>query len=176
MRYTTLIDISDNPVIYKNVNARLVYLHLVLVSGYHNDDRDLCALSIRNLAYAVGISVSATRHALHQLEQYKLITRQANMWLVKKFLLEEKISPRAKTKKQEEVRAEMTRNEQQTAQEREERRQREKLLESGKTQFMLYYEQKIQEAAAGDPDAQRIVDKRRAQYEQQCAEIKNQQK
>lgn len=159
------------PVIYKNVNARLVYLHLVLVSGYHNDDRDLCALSIRNLAYAVGISVSATRHALHQLEQYKLISRQANMWLVKKFLLEEKISPRAKTKKQEEVRAEIARNEQQTAQEREERRQREKLLESGKTQFMLYYEQKLKEAASGDPDAQRIVDKRRAQYEQQCAEI-----
>lgn len=176
MRYTTLIDISEMSVIYKNVNARLVYLHLVLVSGYHNDDRDLCALSIRNLAYAVGISVSATRHALRQLEQYKLISRQANMWLVKKFLLEEKISPRAKTKKQEEVRAEIARNEQQTAQEREERREREKLLESGKTQFMLYYEQKLQEAAAGDPDAQRIVDKRRAQYEQQCAEIKNQQK
>ena len=69
MRYTTVIDISDYRHIYKSANCRLVYLHLVLKAGYHDDDRDIVDVSIRNLAMRVGISVSATRHALRMLEK-----------------------------------------------------------------------------------------------------------
>lgn len=76
MRYTTLIDISEYPQLYRSSSVRLVYLHLVLKSGFHDDDRDLCAVSIRRLANDCGLTVAATRHALGLLEKAAMITRQ----------------------------------------------------------------------------------------------------
>lgn len=98
MRYTTIIDITEVPGIYRNKNARLVYLHLVLRSGYHDSDRDLIDISIRNLAMAVGLSVSATRHALACLKRDKLISRDGNSWRILKWVVAELPTPRRQKK------------------------------------------------------------------------------
>ena len=101
MRYTTLIDISELP-IYRNVNCRLVYLHLTLKAGYHDSDRDIVLTSIRRLAADVGITDAACRHAISQLEQAQLLTRTGGVWMVKKWLLQmEPITTRATTKRQQ---------------------------------------------------------------------------
>lgn len=94
MRYTTVIDITEFPQIYRNLNARLVYIHMALKAGYHDDDRDICRLSIRNLSADVGITVSATRNALLQLEKSGLISKGSDCWIVKKWVLQESPTPR----------------------------------------------------------------------------------
>lgn len=94
MRYTTVIDISEIPAIYRNSNARLVYLHLALRSGYHDDDRDLVTISIRRLAVDVGLTVSATRHALGQLTAAHLLEKREQSWYVKKWIIQEIPTPR----------------------------------------------------------------------------------
>lgn len=99
MRYTTLIDISEFPAIYRNPNARLVYLHLALKSGYHDDDRDQIRVSFRGLSVAVGLSVSATRHALQQLTAAGLISKQGDVWSVKKWIIETPPTPRPRKAK-----------------------------------------------------------------------------
>lgn len=100
MRYTTVIDISEISEIYKNPTARLLYLHMSLKAGYHDADRDLVRLSIRRLSADVGVTVSATRHALHQLERVGLLTREGELWRVKKWVEEQQITTRAKTKRE----------------------------------------------------------------------------
>lgn len=100
MRYTTIIDISEEGMIYKNVNCRLVYLHLVLKSGYHDDDRDMISISIRTLAARVGISVGATRHALEQLQKAQLLARNGDKWQVKKWTIVTPPTPRKQPKNQ----------------------------------------------------------------------------
>lgn len=99
MRYTTVIDISELP-IYKNPNARLIYLHLALKSGWHDDDRDQIKTSIRRIAMEAGLTVSATRHALAQLERDKLLTRTGDTWIVKKWIIQEIPTPRTQQKAQ----------------------------------------------------------------------------
>lgn len=94
MRYTTILDLRDWPLIYRNQNARLLYMHLVLISGYHDYNRDFANISIRRLADDVGLSVSATRHALGLLDRAKIIQRHGTGWLVRKYLKEQPISKR----------------------------------------------------------------------------------
>lgn len=96
MRYTTIIDLRDWPNIYKNQNTRLIYLHLVLASGYQDYNRDLAAISLRRLAEDCGITFAATRHALGLLEQAKLIKRTEKGIFVAKWLKEKAITPRQK--------------------------------------------------------------------------------
>lgn len=96
MRYTTLIDITELPSVYRNINARLVYLHLALKSGYHDNDRDQCNISIRQLAISAGLTVSATRHALHVLMAANLLTKVGGVWVVKKWLVEDPPTPRTR--------------------------------------------------------------------------------
>lgn len=97
MRYTTVIDITDFPQIYRNIHARLVYIHMALKAGYHDDDRDVCRLSIRSLAADVGITVSAARNALLQLEKSGLISRGSDWWIVKKWVAMDAPSPRTQS-------------------------------------------------------------------------------
>lgn len=100
MRYTSVIDITEITDVYKNATARLIYLHMSLKAGYHDVDRDLVKLSIRRLSADVGVTVSATRHALHQLERAGLLTREGELWRVKKWVEEQQITTRAKTKRE----------------------------------------------------------------------------
>lgn len=169
MRYTTIIDITEQPAVYRNINCRLLYLHLALRSGYHDADRDMIDISIRRLAMETGLTVSATRHALRVLETAQLLSKVGPLWHVKKWLLEDQISPRAKKQKQQadDIRATAARQERE---EQERRRQQEidnrRILEqTGKTEFMVYYEDLMKRAEAGDVDAARLVQQRRSIYE-----------
>lgn len=175
MRYTTVIDISENRALYLNHNARLLYLHMALKAGYHDDDRDQLAMSIRGLAIATGISISATRHALKQLQQAKLCTRNGQIWTVTKWVAEGEISKRAKTKKQQrEQQQAQERVREQSARDEEAKRDYQKRTEfeqQGKTSFMVYYEAKMQQAQQGDVEAAQIVEKNKKVYEQHRAAI-----
>lgn len=165
MRYTTIIDISELPKLYANVNVRLLYLHMCLKAGYHDTDRDLVCGSIRGLASAAGLTIAATRHALKKLETAGLIARTGTMYYVRKWLPEQSITARPRTAKQQQ------RIEQQAAAElkasernREleiERAKREQLKQQGKTTFMAWYEDKMRRAEAGDADAAAAVNNKR---------------
>lgn len=96
MRYTTIIDITEQPEIYRNPAARLLYLHLVLKSGYHDDDRDTIGTSIRRISADSGISVSAARHALRLLETAGLVSRKGPRWQVVKWVMTKEITARPK--------------------------------------------------------------------------------
>ena len=107
MRYTTVIDISENPLLYRNKTAVLTYVHLCLKAGYHDNDRDIVNISIRNLARDTGVTVSACRHALKVLHGAGLLERSGQSWHVKKWVEEQTITTRAKTKRdmQEQIQA-----------------------------------------------------------------------
>ena len=100
MRYTTVIDISEMPEVYRNATARLVYLHLALKAGYHDNDRDRATVSIRRLAMDVDVTVSAARHAIRQLERAGLLKREGSALIVKKWVEEQTITTRARTKRE----------------------------------------------------------------------------
>lgn len=178
MRYTTIIDISDIPTVYRNINTRLVYLHMVLRSGWHDVDRDLVEVSIRQLSYQLGMTVSTVRHSLLILERVGLIKRQGSMWWVKKWIVEETPTPRARTAKQQKTLESVAeRKSADEAREREmevQRIQRENLRLQGKTSFMVYYENLEKRAAAGDIEAQEAIKRHRKAYEDQVEQIKRQ--
>ena len=96
MRYTTVIDIREDPVIYRNHNCRILYLHLCLVAGYHDHNRDKVFVSLRNLAADAGITFSACRHAIRILEKRNIIARKNGVIYVRKWLEENKPTARAK--------------------------------------------------------------------------------
>lgn len=97
MRYTTVIDITEIPLIRRSKNAQLLYLYMALKAGWHDDDRDCLDASIRSLAKDAGLTVSATRHALGQLVKAKLITRDGLRWRVTKWTCLAPPTPRQKT-------------------------------------------------------------------------------
>lgn len=167
MRYTTLIDISELPTVYRNINARLLYLHMALRAGYHDDDRDVLETSIRILSAQTGLTISAVRHALHVLEGVQLIRKEGPAWIVKKWLPMQTTSPRPKvTQKQlDAAQDEAKIRARQERKEELERLRREEIKATGKTEFMLYYEGLQEKAQAGDPEAIKLVARYRATYE-----------
>lgn len=175
MRYTTIIDIREYPGLYKNAATRLVYLHLVLASGYHDHDRDLVNTSLRRIARDAGVTIGAARHALEILTKYQLLKKEGPLYKVRKFLVEAPITPRAKSQKAlkaAEIRA-------QEAVERDLRQQerarqdaeRKALRNQGKTSFMLWYEEEMLKAAQGDPAAIDNVRTNEATYKMHAAEV-----
>lgn len=97
MRYTTVIDISEMPDVYRNENTRLLYLHLALKAGWHDEDRDKAKISIRNLAADCGLTLSATRHAIAVLTKHDLLARDEDgTWKVRKWHLDKPPAPRPK--------------------------------------------------------------------------------
>lgn len=179
MRYTTVIDLRDMPEVYRNHNCRLLYLHLALMAGYHDNDRDLVRISIRRLADDCGLTVSATRHAINVLVAAKLLRVKNSVYRVRKYVEEQPITTRAKTAKEQKARQQRAQERQDTAireQEREaDRATAASYYDAGKTPFMAYYESKLAAAAQGDLDAARIVKEKRAQYLEHCAALKTQQ-
>lgn len=169
MRYTTIIDISEFPALYRNVNLRLLYFHLCLKAGYHDHDRDICDISIRQLANDVGLTLSATRHALHVLKTSSLISYEGTTIKVKKWISEAPISKRKNTKKtelQETQKMEHDRLQAQLEKEILERSEhKKKLSQMGKTDFMIYYESLMVRAENGDAEALRLLSRHRQTYE-----------
>lgn len=84
-RYTTILDIRGTKA-YNSPSTRLLYLHLVLTAGYHQDDQDQVTASIRTLARECGMTISATRHAIQVLTELGLLQRQEGKWIVLKFV------------------------------------------------------------------------------------------
>lgn len=168
MRYTTIIDISQSEV-YKNVNARLVYLHLCLKAGYHDEDRDLIVVSIRNLAIQVGLSLSATRFAVGQLEKRHLLTHSGSVWRVKKWVDDQSITNRKKAalqaKNEAAGHAAAEARRAQAEKQDEESARLDEIKNSGKTPFEQYYEAMLINAGQGDMHAAEVVEKRKAMYE-----------
>lgn len=99
MRYTTIIDLREWPHAYKSVGVRLLYLHFCLVSGYHAEDRDKCLHSYRQLAQDTGLTLSAVRHAVKQLDKLGLLKREGDKWVVTKFILPKEIPSRPRPTK-----------------------------------------------------------------------------
>lgn len=98
MRYTTVIDISDMPEVYRNQAARLLYIHMALCAGYHDDDRDLVRQSLRVMAVRAGLTLSAVRHALGLLQRAGLVSREGEAWRVKKWFVDTPPTPRRQPK------------------------------------------------------------------------------
>ena len=99
MRYTTIIDLREWPQAYKSVGVRLLYLHFCLVAGYHAEDRDKCLHSFRQLAHDTGMTLSAARHAVKQLEKLGLLKREGEKWVVTKFVMPKEIPSRPRSTK-----------------------------------------------------------------------------
>lgn len=104
MRYTTIIDLREYPDLYRNLNVRLVYVHLVLGAGYHDEDRDQVTTSIRRLAYDCKITLSAARNALVQLQKAGLLRAEDGKYIVTKWTPQKPITARAKTQDEQERR------------------------------------------------------------------------
>lgn len=175
MRYTTIIDITEIPAVYRCQSARILYIHMALRAGYHDNDRDLLDVSLRRLADGSGLSISAVRHGLQILERAGLIKKSGSVYAVRKWIAQSAVTPRALTKKQERAvaQAEQMRREreQRAAEEEAERRAREEAWTDDKTPFMRYYESLMEKAAAGDEEAARGVERHREMYEMHKQEM-----
>lgn len=178
MRYTTIIDITEFPALYRNLATRLVYLHLCLRSGYHDYDRDISSLSIRRLAFETGLTIGAVRNALEQLAKFQMIVRQGQLTKVRKFILEQPISKRAQTKKQaadQKAREQRRAEERQAAAARDERQKNVDVwFEKGKTPFMVYYEEQLAKAQEGDQEAATFCAQQEHIYKMHQQSIQNQ--
>lgn len=96
MRYTTIIDVSEFPDVYRNRNATLLYLHCCLKAGWHDADRDTLRFSFRSIAATLGMTLSAARHAVSVLTAAGLLARDEDCWRVKKWHMDALPSPRKK--------------------------------------------------------------------------------
>lgn len=93
-----MIDISDMPEVYRNQAARLLYIHMALCAGYHDDDRDLVRQSLRVMAARAGLTLSAVRHAIGLLQRAGLVSREGEAWRVKKWFVDTPPTPRRQPK------------------------------------------------------------------------------
>lgn len=93
-----MIDISDMPEVYRNQAARLLYIHMALCAGYHDDDRDLVRQSLRVMAVRAGLTLSAVRHALGLLQRAGLVSREGEAWRVRKWFVDTPPTPRRQPK------------------------------------------------------------------------------
>ena len=169
MRYTTIIDLTEMPSLYRSESCRLVYLHLVLKSGYHDSDRDLCGISLRRLSQETGLTLAAVRCALSRLAHAQMIARQGTLWYVRKFVMEQPITSRAKSAKQakriEAMAVQEQEHEQRVQRLQIEEQKRLNLMNQGKTSLMVWYEQQLERAAAGDKEAADYCARNKATYE-----------
>lgn len=129
------------------------------------------------MAADAGLTLSAVRHALHILEQAQLVSKVGGVWQVKKYIQMAAPTPRPKTKRQQ-AEKDISQEREQANQERErqaeiERHRREQQHAAGTNDFLIYYEQKMREAANGDIDAQRAVDRHRAYYQKLKSQFKS---
>lgn len=164
MRYTTVIDISEIPEIYRNKNVSRLYFHLCLKAGYHDDDRDVIRLSVRGMTYGTGLSLSATRNAISQLMKHGLLEKTKDGMKVKKFLVEMPVSKRARTRKEIDPGK--------AVQKALEEESHSRLKAGEKTSWMQLYEYKMRQAKAGDKAAQQFVRDHAQQYKEQSEMIK----
>lgn len=177
MRYTTCIDITEFPNVYNNVHARMLYFHLCLKSGYHDDDRDMLHMSLRRLADDVGMTLSALRHALKVLHACRLISVTRSTITVKKWVDEKPITKRKKLNQAQTAKVSATVALQTQKILDEQRRQdaekRAELERKGLSSFIVYYENRIKQYHEGDVDALASLKRNRDMYLSECERMKH---
>lgn len=103
------------------------------------------------------LTISAVRNALRQLEKFSLLRHENGCTFVRKFVLEQSITPRAKTaKRQKEVEAQERQKQyeqEQRARRDEESRKYKEFRKSGGDPFASLLEELEQKANAGDLEA-----------------------
>lgn len=151
MRYTTIIDIYDTPS-WRSTSARLIYFYLCLRCGYHDDDRDIIKISLRELSARLGLTLSAVRCALTLLTSQGLIAASGpSCYKVTKWAEPKEIS-RRKTKREKEIARIDEERQQEKAMEKAKREEEIKKL-GGKTPYQLRIERLQAAAAEGDQAA-----------------------
>lgn len=166
MRYTTIIDITDIPQVYNNINATRVYLHLCLTCGYTADDMDTLRISYRQLSAHLNMTLSAVRYSLSLLLRYHLITIEDNIITVRKYLPKAEYKDRPKTQQEfkdsqyrkkvkEEFEQSMKEAKNFEAEEEQEQQRRQQQVEA----FRQHYRAMKERADKGDLEAQQYINK-----------------
>ena len=151
MRYTTIIDIFDTPA-WRSSSARLVYFYMCLKCGYHDDDRDIIKISLRELSARLRLTLSAVRCALSLLISQGLITPSGpSAYKVTKWAEPKEIS-RRKTKREKEIARIDEVRQQEKAMEKAKRAEEIKQA-AGKSSYQLRIERLQAAAAEGDQAA-----------------------
>lgn len=157
MRYTTIIDIFDTPV-WRSSSARLVYFYMCLKCGYHDDDRDMIHVSLRELSARLGLTLSAVRCALPLLISQGLIAASGpSTYKVTKWAEPKEIS-RRKTKREKEI-AQIDEIRQQEKAMEQAKRAEEIKQAAGKSSYQLRIERLQAAAAKGDQAAAKQLEK-----------------
>lgn len=177
MRYTTVIDISEFPTVYQNINVRLLYFHLCLKSGYHDDDRDLLNISLRRLADEVGLTLSAVRHGLKVLQSCGLISINHSTISVKKWVDEKPITKRSKLNQAQKAKdvanIQLEKQKSLDASRREDQLRRAELESKGLSSFIVFYEKRMHEFQQGDIDALTSLKRNKGMYLSECERMKH---
>lgn len=157
MRYTTIIDIFDTPV-WRSSSARLVYFYMCLKCGYHDDDRDIIKISLRELSARLGLTLSAIRCALPLLiSQGLIVSSGPSAYKVTKWAEPKEIS-RRKTKREKEI-ARIDEVRQQEKEMEKAKRAEEIKQAAGKSSYQLRIERLQAAAAKGDQAAAKQLEK-----------------
>lgn len=166
MRYTTIIDITDIPQVYNNINATRVYLHLCLTCGFTADDMDTLRISYRQLAAQLNITLSAVRYSLNLLTRYHLITIEGNIITVRKYLPKAEYKDRPKTQqefKDQEYRKKVKAEFEKSIEEAKNFEQEQEIENQRRKQqveaFCQHYRSMQERADKGDLEAQQYINK-----------------
>ena len=175
MRYTTIIDIREAPALYRNANTRLIYLELVLGSSYQQDTKDRYHGSFRTLAARVGVTVSAVRNSLKQLQAIGMVSPIEGGWIVKKWIEQPAIIPRRQRPKPEQP-INLSDDQQVTAEQLNRERWLEKLRQQGIDELIFRFEENIKAAkrTGGGPGFEVInnINYQRL-YDDHCRQLKH---
>ena len=175
MRYTTIIDIREAPTLYRNANTRLIYLELVLGSSYQQDTKDRYQGSFRTLAARVGVTVSAARNSLKQLQSLGMVSPIEGGWIVKKWIEQPAIIPRRQRSKPEQP-ISLSEDQQVTAEQLNRERWLEKLRQQGIDELIFRFEENIKAAkrTGGGPGFEVInnINYQRL-YDDHCRQLKH---
>lgn len=175
MRYTTIIDIREAPALYRNANTRLIYLELVLGSSYQQDTKDRYQGSFRTLAARVGVSVSAVRNSLKQLQALGMVSSIEGGWIVKKWIEQPAIIPRRQRPKPEQP-ISLSEDQKASADQLNHERWLEKLRQQGIDELIFRFEENIKAAkrTGGGPGFEVInnINYQRL-YDDHCRQLKH---
>lgn len=175
MRYTTIIDIREAPALYRNANTRLIYLELVLGSSYQQETKDRYQGSFRTLAARAGVTISAVRNSLKQLQALGMVSPIEGGWIVKKWIEQPAIIPRRQRPKPEQP-ISLSEEQKASAEQLNHERWLEKLRQQGIDEFIFRFEENVKAAKStcGGPGYEVIsnISYQRV-YEDHCRQLKH---
>lgn len=175
MRYTTIIDIREAPALYRNANTRLIYLELVLGSSYQQETKDRYQGSFRTLAARAGVTISAVRNSLKQLQALGMVSPIEGGWIVKKWIEQPAIIPRRQRPKPEQP-INLSEDQKASADQLNHERWLEKLRQQGIDELIFRFEENIKAAkrTGGGPGFEVInnINYQRL-YDDHCRQLKH---